>query len=700
MSGSGVRSGSIAQGGILRCASAGGRSPSATNVRPDSVNPSWMCCVVRCACSRPLFPFFKKSTAFVARPMPKRTAAEASSFAAPSKRSRRALPQPRLDAIRAANPDLEDEQGARAHLLPLQEIDLLLQPGCWRPDASALQQLDLAVDLMCGKELTIADRRLWERTSRLPADPRDLQLFTLDSSPEMLAAALWSGFFPFASEYAFAGRALASRGLLNLELGGPEVDRQEGDPGGRLVLDLSQGSPDRLTLGKRSIKKVRSAHASCEGDHQVSGTPYRLTVCADFERSWEQIVAKHGVDWCGFDSVRAAYSALHRLGRTTQQHQRAGKEMASRGSSAVGDVGDGDSGTLAFPPRIISLELWDTSRPDELVSAEVGALVGRCYVCLSLFARVEEYPKCDWVRAQAAILWLRRHGVELFDAGTTAEYYATNFGFRRCASREAFVELWRNRRSRPLATPFDVVCASACDDVRGLLEAYLFEVSPSERISALTSSQAQPAAKATTRALKPTVRITGFPTTTGAIDETQVIAALTTALPSISAADIARVAIVDSLGAVFVTFAEEWAAAAALTLDGCPLALASPPTAHGTVDDDESAAPIVSVIAHGRKVKGQRPGRSTQPSSRFTSAEHAMPPATVDTVLPSSGRASGLPPRDDGDEAHGPNGAVAPPPSATADVRMAPCSGGEGVALTIHFAASDAQTKRRIEAPN
>ena len=118
----------------------------------------------------------------------------------------------------------------------------------------------------------------------------------------------------------------------------------------------------------------------------------------------------------------------------------------------------------------------DTSRPDELVSAEVGALVGRCYVCLSLFARGEEYPKCDWVRAQAAILWLRRHGVELFDAGTTAEYYATNFGFRRCASREAFVELWRNRRSRPLATPFDVVCASACDD--GVCSKLIYSVSP------------------------------------------------------------------------------------------------------------------------------------------------------------------------------------------------------------------------------
>jgi hypothetical protein len=113
-------------------------------------------------------------------------------------------------------------------------------------------------------------------------------------------------------------------------------------------------------------------------------------------------------------------------------------------------------------------------------------LCGRAYSVVSLFARTAEYPRCDqvivyylrwswaalpnthvtgghffvnpwsflgggcmsfclsalplfgWavftfagggllcqVRAQAAVLWLRRAGVELFDCGTTAKYYAT-----------------------------------------------------------------------------------------------------------------------------------------------------------------------------------------------------------------------------------------------------------------------------------
>ena len=330
----------------------------------------------------------------------------------------RKLPPLSLESIRRANPSLDDDQCSRAYLKPVSGIDSLLLPGHWSAAVPALQMLDKIVDALCGDAEA---RHYWQRTSRTRVSPRDLQLFTVDTSAEMLAAALHAGFFPFASEFAFPGRPLAARGLLNLELGGPEIDRVHDDPGGRLVLDLSPAA-DRLTLGKRSMKKVRAVVGGGEDDDddagESAGTPYRLTVCAAFERVWEQIVAQHGVDWCGFEAVRAAFHALH---------AHAPAPWAASSAS--------DEGMAGCPPRVISIELWDTSRADELVSAEVGVLVGRAYTCLSLFARTSEYPRCDWVRTQAAVLRLREAGVELFDAGTTASYFSTLYGFRRCASR-------------------------------------------------------------------------------------------------------------------------------------------------------------------------------------------------------------------------------------------------------------------------
>ena len=149
------------------------------------------------------------------------------------KRARRAAPPLSLAQIRGANPELEDEQGARAYLLPRNREKSLIR---MRVDAPA------------------APTRRGHGSESRTVSPRDLQLYTLDSSAEMLAVALFAGFFPFASEFAFPGRRLEERGLLNLELGGPEVDVREGDPGGRLVLELSPASSDRLIIGKRSLK--------------------------------------------------------------------------------------------------------------------------------------------------------------------------------------------------------------------------------------------------------------------------------------------------------------------------------------------------------------------------------------------------------------------------------------------------------------
>jgi Leu/Phe-tRNA-protein transferase len=370
---------------------------------------------------------------------------------------------------------------------------------------------------------------MWERESAITASPRDLQLFTLDTSPEMLAAALFAGFFPFASEFAFPGRPLQERGLLNLELAGPEIDWQEGDAGGRLVLDLSESSTDRLMLGKRSIKTVRAAVSNGAAAGVGSGgpgTPYRLTVCAAFERSWQQIVAHHGVDWCGFSAIQAAYRALH--------------EHSPRPWDAASVYAEGRS----IPPRVISVELWDASLTDELVSAEIGVIVGRCYVCLSLFSRSNEYPRCDSVRLGASVVFLRRAGVELFDAGTTADYFARYFGYRRCASRRDFAALWRRKRALGLANPR--VLSQVCDNVRGLLETYQKQVGGASEVCQMAAASAAAATQLSTRTPKHTVRISGL---SPGVAEAELRAALAQAMPAVIGDAIARLTIAEHLGA-------------------------------------------------------------------------------------------------------------------------------------------------------
>ena len=94
-----------------------------------------------------------------------------------------------------AQPSLDDEQGARAYLKPLQGVAGLLAP--WKGDAPALRALDKVVDALCGDGGD--GSRLWERTSRTRVDPRDVMLMSIDHSAPMLAAAVHCGFFPFAS---------------------------------------------------------------------------------------------------------------------------------------------------------------------------------------------------------------------------------------------------------------------------------------------------------------------------------------------------------------------------------------------------------------------------------------------------------------------------------------------------------------------
>jgi hypothetical protein len=83
----------------------------------------------------------------------------------------------------------------------------------------------ISASALCGTSGDEYDvTRMWEWESVFPVSSRDLPLFTLDTSPEILVTVLFEDFFPFVSEFVFPDRPLQERGLINLELAGPEID--------------------------------------------------------------------------------------------------------------------------------------------------------------------------------------------------------------------------------------------------------------------------------------------------------------------------------------------------------------------------------------------------------------------------------------------------------------------------------------------
>ena len=213
-------------------------------------------------------------------------------------------------------------------------------------------------------------------------------------------------------------------------------------------------------------------------------------------------------------------------------------------------------------------------------------------------------------------------GVELFDAGTTAEYYATHFGFRRCESRRAFAALWRQKRSLPIERPSALLCA--CDDLRALFEEYVDETEGCCSASRRPRAGAAPGQQARGAPRKHTVRLTGLPLP-GTSEH-----ALRTALEEVLGPGrqytIERVKMVECIGAAFVTFAEPTGAAAALALNGCTLPLGA--GAH---------APNVQVVLHGRKVKG-----GSKASNTMRGADPAASCSSVCTDSGKGGCAEGL----------------------------------------------------------
>eukprot|EP00051_Salpingoeca_urceolata_P010070 m.122670 g.122670 ORF g.122670 m.122670 type:complete len:146 (-) comp16572_c0_seq2:357-794(-) len=122
------------------------------------------------------------------------------------------------------------------------------------------------------------------------------------------------------------------------------------------------------------------------------------------------VVAQHGVEWLGFSAVRRVLRALHTPVHTLDV------EDGAVDAEKRAQVLSVDTRSRA---QALSVELWDVSS-GQLVSGEVGLLSGGCYTCLSLFSNTKNFPRCDRVRMHAAMRFLHRAGIYLFDAGATS----------------------------------------------------------------------------------------------------------------------------------------------------------------------------------------------------------------------------------------------------------------------------------------
>ena len=321
----------------------------------------------------------------------------------------------------------------------------------WASDAcvrDAKAWLDELADHLCSGRNRRRERSRYSAHAVAKPAATGVMLYTADFRPGFLAAAVHAGFFCFGSEIQCPGQPLEDRCLLNLEICARHREPRGEDTGGRIVLDLSSGA--RMHVGAKSFKTVRActtgtgtataaATAAGAGAGASAGHRYRLTANSELHGVWDRIVKTHGTDWLGFTAVRRAYAAL-----------RAGSPAA---------------GPTHPRPQLVSIELWDADT-GTMASAEVGMLVGSCYSCLSVFADTDAYPRCDRVRTEAAVVWLSRAGVRLFDAGTTAGYYCQMFGYAR-ATRTEFIRAWRQHRGTPLHSPS--LLATPCDAVRELL---------------------------------------------------------------------------------------------------------------------------------------------------------------------------------------------------------------------------------------
>jgi len=184
---------------------------------------------------------------------------------------------------------------------------------------------------------------------------------------------------------------------------------------------------------QRAVMEFGSMRVSKSLTKRARG--YHMTVNADFEGVVRGCVAQHGEGWLWprmQQLLRDCFCAPEDLHQQIQ-HARGG-----------GDTQQWKARLQACGFRVATFELWDSSTGD-LVAADLGYVVGACYVSMSGF-RKPNTKSCGTVQLTATYALLKRCGFAFWDLGMVMEY-KTGLGARVVPRRE-FIDMFHLVRDR------------------------------------------------------------------------------------------------------------------------------------------------------------------------------------------------------------------------------------------------------------
>jgi hypothetical protein len=280
------------------------------------------------------------------------------------------------DRILRWNPQIENEFGPYLLNDTIQNDSLLLSSDCW----------DHLIDRFLGRSATDIEMQLSiERLEPLHEANASFFLLLIDTvPPQLLNAAMFAGFFPFAIGLENGPEVCQENlGVISLEFAGLCQEKTAESMGGRIILhDLQQ-----LIVGKRAIKEISKI---VKNDPSQSFSLKLSPRWSDIERSCDTLIKHHGIDWLGYSRVKNGFQNLQKLNDKSVQIIvfQLVKETTHSGSESK----------------------------TECVSLEIGYVTGACYTCLSNWSDLT-IPRIGQVRSAAVPIFLHKFGIRLFDVG-------------------------------------------------------------------------------------------------------------------------------------------------------------------------------------------------------------------------------------------------------------------------------------------
>jgi hypothetical protein len=325
------------------------------------------------------------------------------------------------DRILRWNPQLECEFGPYLLNETVENDSVLLSYFCW----------DNLIDRFIGSSPSVVDIKLSiERLEHLHEANISFFLLLIDIiPPQLLNAAMFAGFFPFAIGLELGSEVCQENsGILSLEFAGLCQEKTPESMGGRIILhDLQQ-----LIVGKRALKEISKMIKS---DLSQSFSLQLSTTWSDLESAFDTLIQHHGLDWLGYSRVKNGFQNLYNLHDKSVQ--------------------------MVVFKLLKKTTHADSHSKTECMSLEIGYLTGACYTCLSNWSD-STIPRIGQVRSAAVPIFLHQFGIRLFDVGgiyspsrsssylpvVTAEYYVNLNGYHR-STRTEFTLLWREYRRNP-----------------------------------------------------------------------------------------------------------------------------------------------------------------------------------------------------------------------------------------------------------